>query len=189
MPTRSLQQVLPYNQAVGGLQAVGTEQPVGPLPSAEPGQPACYPSIAAAVNANPQLSIFKTVLGLSGVRRQRLQLHHMRRRGVLLLLWGCRSLCFHSLSEAACAEVQQAPVCHWLANDGLSLICSRDSLILCPIPTCSGTSATQASPSPCLQPTVRARPRVTLPFLFHFYCPVTASFANCLLLPTAPERH
>ncbi|KAI3423986.1 hypothetical protein D9Q98_009819 [Chlorella vulgaris] len=66
MPTRSLQQVLPYNQAVGGLQAAGIGQPIGPPPSAEPGQPACYPSIAAAVNANPQLSIFKTVLGLSG---------------------------------------------------------------------------------------------------------------------------
>ncbi|KAL4855756.1 Embryogenesis-associated protein B8 [Chlorella vulgaris] len=66
MPTRSLQQVLPYNQAVSGLQAAGTVQPVGSPPSAEPGQPACYPSIAAAVNANPQLSIFKTVLGLSG---------------------------------------------------------------------------------------------------------------------------
>lgn len=71
MPTGSLQQVLPYNQAVGGLQAAGTGQPIGPPPPAEPGQPACYPSIAAAVNAKPQLSIFKTVLGLSGVRRQR----------------------------------------------------------------------------------------------------------------------
>jgi hypothetical protein len=115
MPTRSLQQVLPYTQAVGGLQAAGTGQPIGPPPSAKPGQPACYPSIAAAVNANPQLSIFKTVLGLSGVRRQRLQLHHMRERDVLLLLWGCRLIVF--------ARLKRGSLCGSAAGTALPLAC------------------------------------------------------------------
>ena len=81
MPVASLQQVLPYSVAVSGLQLASATtgklksqpgMPPAPATAAaaagKPGTPvACLPSIAAAIAAAPQLSIFKTVVGLAGV--------------------------------------------------------------------------------------------------------------------------
>lgn len=64
LPAHSIQYVLPYDQAVGGLQ---TSSPPA-LPGQQPGPTGCFASLADAIAATPQLSIAKTTLGLTGVR-------------------------------------------------------------------------------------------------------------------------
>ena len=82
MPARALPQVLPYPQAVGGLHQDGAAaggQPVpgssGGAPATAPGappapgaQPTCARSLADIIATNPQLTVLRTTLGLSGVR-------------------------------------------------------------------------------------------------------------------------
>ncbi|PSC67383.1 hypothetical protein C2E20_8949 [Micractinium conductrix] len=80
MPARALPQVLPYPQAVGGLHQDGAAaggQPVpgssGGAPATAPGappapgaQPTCARSLADIIATNPQLTVLRTTLGLSG---------------------------------------------------------------------------------------------------------------------------
>ncbi|KAL4421230.1 hypothetical protein ABPG75_010521 [Micractinium tetrahymenae] len=61
LPARSIQNVLPYDQAVGGLQA----SPPLLAPGQPPGPPGCVPSLAEAMASTPQLSIARTTLGLT----------------------------------------------------------------------------------------------------------------------------
>jgi len=85
MPAREVQQVLPYQYAVGGVQqqgqpgAAGLAQPATTPGAPQPGipapepVPACYPSLAAAIAGNPQLSVERTTLGLSGVSEAKVE--------------------------------------------------------------------------------------------------------------------
>ncbi|EFN50979.1 hypothetical protein CHLNCDRAFT_141629 [Chlorella variabilis] len=79
MPARTLQQVLPYSVAVAGLQPPSAFVPAAAPPGAAPGaaraaavpaeaagQPTCFPSIAAAIDGTPQLSILRTLVEVSG---------------------------------------------------------------------------------------------------------------------------
>lgn len=84
MPARTLQQVLPYSVAVAGLQPPSAFVPAAAPPGAAPGaaraaavpaeaagQPTCFPSIAAAIDGTPQLSILRTLVEVSGVSAPR----------------------------------------------------------------------------------------------------------------------
>ena len=81
LPARTLQEILPYSLAIGGLQATNVSNvtapapaprtPVAgePAPAPAPASTACYPSLAAAIAATPELSIQRQQLPLSGVSR------------------------------------------------------------------------------------------------------------------------
>ena len=79
LPARTLQEILPYSLAIGGLQARNVSKVTAPAPaprSPVAGEPApapalassvCYPSLEAAIAATPELSIQRQQLPLSGV--------------------------------------------------------------------------------------------------------------------------
>lgn len=112
LPARSIQSILPYSLAVGGVPgAPAPGAPPGPpgsaaggigigsasleaglsgapadggapAPQGGGGQPACFGSLADAIATTPQLSIFRSTLGLSGVGG-----------GGRGWSWGCAKLC------------------------------------------------------------------------------------------------
>lgn len=80
LPARSIQTVTPYSQAAPGATAAATKGGAlatdgsggggggGPGGGSAQQQPECYNSVAEALAATPELQIFSSTLGLSGVR-------------------------------------------------------------------------------------------------------------------------